>query len=1515
MTMRGFQTLWFALIICCAAHWSGAASIQDLQVATGGQMVSHVSKATGHHDFIRATGSAVLSSDNVSAKPDIRALAFLRDYGAVIGLNDLERQAIALKLNPLKLQTVPSVSELRVTKTQKDNLGKTHVRLNQYYLGLPVFGAQIVVHMDNRGITAVNGHFVPGISLSAVPAIQPATAIENATRHVRKLVPDRPLQASTPTLHVYRTGLLEGFRGANVLAFAVVISAAPDVREQVWIDAATGSVLNSISLNPHAKNRLVYTPEYNASNPDLFVVRREGDPPSNVPPVDNLYDFSGEVYDMFFHTFGRDSYDGAGATMRTVYLVNNVCPNAYWNGTTTNYCPNFDQDDVVAHEWAHAYTEYTHGLIYSYQSGALNESYSDIFGETLDLLNNRDGIAGSNNAQVYPDGQRWLILEDFATGEQTLLLRDMWDPERVSNPSKVTSANYQCSPDDGGGVHTNSGVPNHAFAILVDGKTFNGQSVRGIGLNKATHIYYRAMSAYQTPSTNFAQHDQALKASCQDLIGTNVNGLFTGAPSGDVITADDCVQLEKAMLAVEMSSAPVQCNFQPQIGSNPPPVCPGNTVLFSDDFESGSLSNWTLSSSGVVPTDWPNTNWAVSSALPQAKTGSAAFAVNSKGGTCAPGGDWSGQFSMDSPAITIPSGANAVELRFDHFIESELGFDGGNVKYSVNGGPFQVVPQASFSYSGPKSTLNPVASQTPNTNPKAGEYAWHGADGGQTTGSWGTTIINVSSLAAPGDTVQFRFDFGQDGCNGVTGWFVDNVIARTCPTPPAPALSIGSGYENPDTDGSYELTWTRPEGATGPDTLQESKSACAPLLSDNAENGFALWTRNAGLFTWQNSSNKPQHSSNVFFAIMPEHTGNTSLTMTTTNPIVIPSGKTTLTFEDWSNNELDDRVSVEVSQNGTNWTEVYSSTRADLAPIAAAAFAAEPMVKRTVDLSSQAGKSIFLRFHYFVGASNYYAYSPLGWYVDNITIQSEDWKDVAETPATSYLINGRTNGTYCYRVRTSSVMNGQNVPSPYSNTVAIQVGQTPQPPAAPIQNAIQDDSTPDQQDGIDKDGRYRLSWSYSSASAPCQYRIEESGAFGTDYSDDASELLVGGANSKWTGDANWATLPHMGTGTTGYSLVYTDNLDTALTMNTPVVLPAASAALLTFDSEEDIEEGFDFGFVQVSADGAAFETVAQYTGIFSGTRAIDLSTYAGKSVRIRFKVTSDNVISFPVHFGWSIDNIRIERSANFQPIATVSGNVFQHDVTGRANGTYSYRIAGLFGDCSGNPQTGPYSDTEQITVELGPQTASPTADFVSSPNPAEQNQPVTFDASASHDNDSIGSGAEISGYQWSFGDGQTHTTTTATVQHVYTASGTFRVTLIVTDNDGETASTEQFVVVNEPPVVTRQEVSGGGNITVNGKKANFSIDVIKDGAGGAGNLQYQDKDSKFKVQSTSITSVTITGNRAVITGNCTIDKKAGYTFTVDVTDNGASGDVYSIQLSNGYQAAGPLTGGNITITR
>jgi Zn-dependent metalloprotease len=1028
------------------AEQTPADALRQLRRAAGGHVVAHRSSATGAFDFVRATGGAVLWRSSPAAGAPARAYAFLAARGAVVGMNAAERALAARRSEsepaPAELR---GASELRVKRVETGPGGASHVRLDQFYRGLPVFGAEVVVHVNRLGTTAVNGAFVPSVSVAVSPAVPAADAGRIALRSVSKTIPGIPLEVASSTIQVYRTGLLERYVGRSVLAWAVEV-AGKGVREQVWVDATLGAVFNRISLNHEALDRCVYSPTFDPDNPDLFVVRREGDPPTHVPPFDNLYDFSGMVYDLFSKAFGRDSYDGLGHKMRTVYLVNDACPNAYWDGQATNYCPGFDVDDVVAHEWGHAYTEYTHGLIYQWQPGALNESYSDIWGEIVDLTNNWDGLAGGDNTQPYPNGVRWVVGEDLTepVGD-ALKLRDMWNPERRGLPAKVSSAFYVCGTGDGGGVHSNSSVPNHAFAMLVDGKTFNGHTVTGIGMDKAARIYYDAMVNYQTPTTTFPEHAQALQAACGNLVGVNVNGLTTGLPISSPIAAGDCTQVGEAIAAVEMGNEPVQCGFKPLLAPGAPPACGGGTVVFAEDWEAG-LTGWTPNSAGTVPADWPGYNWAAVGSLPGGRAGQAAFAINENTGSCASGSgeNVAGKFSIDSPAITIPSitfasGDPSFKLRFDHWVETEAGFDGGNLKISVNAGPWQLVPQASYGFNAPNATLAAG-------NPNSGQRAWSGTDGGKLTGSWGTTIADLTSLVDAGDSVVLRLEFGQDCQDGRTGWYVDDLSLTACPPVPAPSLSLGGDYGNPDNDGSYTLSWTLPTGATGPNVLQEA-TVTAPFVNEDAEAGLGNWqlsTTSPAMLNWEVSDSKPMHSGKAFFARGHDaqfFVLEGAAIMQYGSAISVPAlGDTVLTFRDWFMAEPDDGGFVDVStNNGASWQSVYSIARGTAVQNEIVPFATEPLSPRTVNLTAFAGQTIRLRFRYLAAFTNYVNVIPIGWYVDDIKIANVTFQPLATTAGTSYLVSGKADGSYLYRVRTTYTFGSEVVPGEWSNVVTASV--------------------------------------------------------------------------------------------------------------------------------------------------------------------------------------------------------------------------------------------------------------------------------------------------------------------------------------------------------------------------------------------------------------------------------------------------------------------------------------------
>ncbi|MEK6806938.1 MAG: M4 family metallopeptidase [Pseudomonadota bacterium] len=843
------KTFFLALVIgvLSSAAWavperradSREEALNRLSENAGGEILASAPSASSAYSLLRATGRLPLLSDAASAEALERALNYLAIYGVVQGVRD----------------PMAELAFLRATRDAADN---RHVHLTQQHQGLPVFGARLVVHMNARGIYGVSGVFVPDLAgLSTTPVADLSKLRTAALIAVQKTHPGKLLSVESTQLMVYRSGLLEGHVGKNYLAYeALVRSATGDVRERVILDAIKGGIINRISLVHAVLNREIYTPgqvapqtgtpippvitEGAVNAPADIPLSGDGpsDPASRAPraPIDNLYIFAGGTYALYKNLIGREGYDD-GVEMqvqKSVYLVNDQCPNAYWNGDSTNYCPGFDADDVVSHEWSHAYTQFTHDLVYQYQSGALNESYSDIFGEMYDLVNGIEGPLGASltEGDYYENGgSRWVVGEDLSQAAATLLLRDMWDPDNFGNPlgdspgSVITSPNYYCGHNQSTAVHTNSGVPNHAFAMLVDGKEFNGVVIPKIGMTKAAQIYLQAELHHQTPTTNFAQHADALDQSCQDLKGVALKDVL-GNISTEVITTADCAAVAAAMVAVEMRQSPKEkCGYrnilQPE--ADTPAICPAGQFEspdFKEDWEKGSVpSGWTQTQNLAGDTDPQPFEWVVTSSPPAPHNGKAVFADNNGFGSCAPGGDTSASFSLDTPEITVAD--DASYFKFSHFVQTEFEFDGGNLKFSINGSAFALVPAGAFVHNGHSGTfgeapLAPGVSDPTgliggnNTSPLAGQAAWTGSDQGESTGSWGTTIVDLATLGAgAGDKVKFRYDYGQDGCGGNIGWFVDEVAVLHCsttdPNPPpvtppppvvvAPAPSgSGSGF-------------------------------------------------------------------------------------------------------------------------------------------------------------------------------------------------------------------------------------------------------------------------------------------------------------------------------------------------------------------------------------------------------------------------------------------------------------------------------------------------------------------------------------------------------------------------------------------------------------------------------------------------------------------------------------------------------------------------------------------------
>jgi Zn-dependent metalloprotease len=953
--------------------------------------------ATGVARFVRlAPGNPVSLSPLAAGSLEAKAEAFFRQDGDLFGIQD-------------------AGSELRFAGSVAGKLGVTRLTYEQVYKGIPVFAGVLRANFDRSGrmITA-NGDFVPGISVATQPRISAAQAGKIALANA--LIEDRDGKVSTVAPHVvgsklviFRTGLVAGRPGDSHLTYQVEVDNKGDVHKDVFVDALSGKFLDAISRVQDALFRKAFDgmgemPPYTNYPSNPFWV--EGDPfPTGNAEADNMIESSLETYNLYENAFSYDSsglypfFPATAGQMHSIFDRGDGCPNASWNSTYISFCPGTTTDDITSHEWSHAFTEFTSGLIYQFQSGALNESYSDVRGETVDLINGRGlddpntprtagncsfftppqatltvnappsiagdlpagtaafgpaldlaGITGDvvqaddgdssdpdgppipgstddacqpliNGAQVagkialiqrgnctfvikvknaqdagavaaivynHTDGgdavmmmggadatitisslfigrtnglsilghlpgvnttlhvgstttdnsYRWLIGEESTAFGGAI--RDMYDPNCYSNPGKVTDTTYYvCSvATDGGGVHTNSGVTNHAYALLSDGGVYNGHTVNAIGMTKAQHLWFQAQTHYLVPASDFSDMADALEQSCIDLTGINLPKLSTATgdsgPSGEVIGPTDCAAVASAIAATQLRTPPTFCNYQPLLNPGAAPLCPSGQVpsgFLFQNFESDPFAAGWTATTGPTSPDFTPRAWTWINSLP-ARSGSGLWAQDVTYGTCAAGGDESGVIQLNSPSITVP--ANGARLSFDHSVSTEATADGGNLKISVNGGPATLVPAANLTYN-PYNLAALVA-----TDPLAGEPAFSGGDGGTNDpGRWGTTVVDLTGIANAGDQIQLRFDFGQDGCGGTGfGWYVDNLSGFTCQPAGSgnPTIAIGdfAAFEGNSGTTPFNFTVTlTPPDPSGPHSVDFVTQDGTATIADN----------------------------------------------------------------------------------------------------------------------------------------------------------------------------------------------------------------------------------------------------------------------------------------------------------------------------------------------------------------------------------------------------------------------------------------------------------------------------------------------------------------------------------------------------------------------------------------------------------------------------------------------------------------------------------------------------------
>lgn len=444
--------------------------------------------------------------------------------------------------------------ELKVLEVNKDDIGDTFVKFAQVIEGTEVDNSLINVHYDKNGvIVSVNGNLEENKEITTLGSkvISPEEAIKIAksqfefkklkkTPKAEKLV----ITEDGVNYEVYKINIF--FMEPTIGSYDVFVevSSGKVIKTEDKIrynNPVTGTGIDVLGKTRELKlseadgkyGMLDLTNEataaiatYDAKNSteeqfDIFLVSnttKEFTAEEHKAPVSAHYN-ADKVIDFYKNLFNRNSIDNKGMAIESITHHGSNYNNAMWAGDMMFYGDGDGKEftylsgdlDVVGHEMTHGVVEYTAGLVYEYQPGALDESMADVFGVLISSYN-KYNVANGGTWKFDPAD--WVVGDDIYTPNiQGDALRSLKDPTLYGQPAHMD--NYWDLPkaDDEGGVHSNSGIPNKAAYNIAS----------NIGMDKTAKIYYRALTQYMHPDTNFQQAAYCLVQAAADLYGKGSN--------------------------------------------------------------------------------------------------------------------------------------------------------------------------------------------------------------------------------------------------------------------------------------------------------------------------------------------------------------------------------------------------------------------------------------------------------------------------------------------------------------------------------------------------------------------------------------------------------------------------------------------------------------------------------------------------------------------------------------------------------------------------------------------------------------------------------------------------------------------------------------------------------------------------------------------------------------------------------------------------------------------------------
>jgi Zn-dependent metalloprotease len=497
-----------------------------------------------------------------------------------------------------------SDDELKIVKSEKDMLDFTHDKYQQFYKGVKVEGAVYSAHSRNNIVENYSGEFKGIKNFDVTPSVSTVQGLQAAMKHVgaRVYAWDNSVKAGFPD-YTYPTGELVIIGGApddNLDLTLVwkydIYSADPLYRAEVFIDAKTGAYVkeNQLIHNTNVATTGTtlfngvqsFTADYTGSAYRLRQTTMGSGVQTYTLKNGTLYFLASDItsssasgwsdatavqahwgaertWAYYYNTHSRNSFNNAGAIIKSYVHYSTNYVNAFWDGSRMTYG---DGDvsqgyrplvslDICGHEITHGVTTYSANLTYSNESGALNESFSDIFGECIENY-----AKGTND---------WMMSCDIGVSSCGAF-RNMMNPNEYGDPDTYKGTNWYTGTSDNGGVHINSGVQNKWFYILTSGESGTNDlgyayNVTGIGLAKASKIAYRNLTVYLTASSNYAAARAGALQSAIDLYGAgsaevaataeawNAVGVYAPAPDTQAPTAPVLSTTSKTQTTIALS--------------------------------------------------------------------------------------------------------------------------------------------------------------------------------------------------------------------------------------------------------------------------------------------------------------------------------------------------------------------------------------------------------------------------------------------------------------------------------------------------------------------------------------------------------------------------------------------------------------------------------------------------------------------------------------------------------------------------------------------------------------------------------------------------------------------------------------------------------------------------------------------------------------------------------------------------------------------------------------------------